>query len=134
MQVITTEMEGRRRRIWVSERSLVGERTLAPARYRGKWFHVTADNKPAYKPRFDDVGPFVNVGGGLFLAAVRLGQVGFHIRPDGKPAYRKRFRWVRDFGLVGSWFLAEARVISNAQNQTPDLLLVYISRFGNIVK
>jgi hypothetical protein len=38
---------------------------LAPAKKGKEWFHIFRDGTPAYKERFDSVGPFF---GGLALA------------------------------------------------------------------
>jgi hypothetical protein len=54
--------------------------------------HTTAQGKPAYGERFDEVLKFHAPG----LAPVRRGRDAWHIRPDGSDAYARRF--TRTFG------------------------------------
>jgi hypothetical protein len=59
---------------------------LAVAQKDKKMFHIRPDGTPAYKQRFDWVGPFCER-----LAVVQENGKRFHIQPDGTPAYKQRF-------------------------------------------
>ena len=65
---------------------------LVIAQKNDEYFHVKLDGTPAYKQRFEWVGPFCEG-----LASVRKGGKFFHIRPDGTPAYEERFEWAGHF-------------------------------------
>ena len=65
---------------------------------RESW-HIRKDGTPAYKQRFDDVGPF---SGGL--AQAKKNGKWFHIHRDGTRAYQKRFDEIGFFRSNGRAF------------------------------
>ncbi len=64
---------------------------LAPARDTSGAFHITADGRPAYGPRFRRTFGFYDN-----RAAVDAGEW-LHVTASGLPAYRRRFEWCGNF-------------------------------------